>query len=97
MRHYQRFVHRGVNFRICSTHRQVIRGEIHRQRITLETYIHRQPDFATTLEPLELLPEAPEVARRLQEQRPPSTATIQELDGEQPGTGEDVAMERGGS
>lgn len=66
MRHFQRFVHRGVNFRICSTHPQVIRGEIRRQRITLETYIHRQPDFATTLEPLELLPEAPEVARRLQ-------------------------------
>lgn len=66
MRHYQRFVHRGANFRICSTHPQVIRGEIRRQRITLETYIHRHPDFATILEPLELLPEAPEVARRMQ-------------------------------
>jgi ApbE superfamily uncharacterized protein (UPF0280 family) len=66
MRHYQRFVHRGANFRICSTHPQVIRGEIRRQRMALETYIHRHPDFSTALEPLELLPEAPEVARRMQ-------------------------------
>jgi len=66
MRHYQRFVHRGASFRICSTHLQVIRGEIRRQRITLESYIHRHPDFATALEPLELLPGAPEVARRMQ-------------------------------
>ncbi len=66
MRHYQRFVHRGANFRICSTHSQVIRGEIRRQRMTLESYILRHPDFAAALEPLELLPEAPEVARRMQ-------------------------------
>jgi len=66
MRHYQRFVHRGANFRICSTHPQVIRGEIRRQRMTLETYIYRHPNFATALEPLELLSEAPEVTRRMQ-------------------------------
>jgi len=66
MRYYQRFVHRDAGFRICSTHPEVIRGEIRRQRIILETYISRHPDFATALEPLELLPGAPEVARRMQ-------------------------------
>ena len=66
MRHYQRFVHRGANFRICSTHPMVIRGEIRRQRLALEAYISRHPDFAAALEPLALLSEAPEVARRMQ-------------------------------
>jgi membrane dipeptidase len=46
---------------------------------------------------LRALAEAEQVARRLQEQRPPSTATIHKLDGEQPGTVEEIAMEDGGS
>jgi ApbE superfamily uncharacterized protein (UPF0280 family) len=66
MRHYQIYSHRGANFRIASTHPQVIREEIRRQRRALEAYIRRHPDFAASLEPLELLPGAPEVARRMQ-------------------------------
>jgi ApbE superfamily uncharacterized protein (UPF0280 family) len=66
MRNYQRYSHRGANFRIASTHPQVIREEIRRQRRALEAYIRRHPDFAASLEPLELLSGAPEVARRMQ-------------------------------
>jgi ApbE superfamily uncharacterized protein (UPF0280 family) len=67
VRHYQSFSHRGANFRIASTHPQVIRRELRRQRAALETYIGLHPDFAASLEPLELLAGAPEAARRMQE------------------------------
>jgi ApbE superfamily uncharacterized protein (UPF0280 family) len=66
MRHYHSYSHRGANFRIASTHPQVIHAEICRQRRVLESYIERQPEFASALEPLALLPQAPEVARRMQ-------------------------------
>jgi ApbE superfamily uncharacterized protein (UPF0280 family) len=66
MRHFHRFVHRDANFRICCTHVEIIRREIRRQRRVLEQYIARHPDFASSLEPLQLLAGAPEVARRMQ-------------------------------
>jgi ApbE superfamily uncharacterized protein (UPF0280 family) len=65
MRHYQRFSHKEANFRICSSHGQVIRRQIRRQRSALDAYIERQPGFLTSMEPLELLPQAPEVAMRM--------------------------------
>jgi ApbE superfamily uncharacterized protein (UPF0280 family) len=67
LRHYQSYSHRGANFRIASTHPQVIRREIRRQRAVLESYIKRHPGFASSLEPLELPAGAPEVVRRMQE------------------------------
>jgi ApbE superfamily uncharacterized protein (UPF0280 family) len=67
VRHYQRYSHKGANFRIASTHPQVIRQELRRQRAALETYIGEHPDFAAALEPIELLTGAPDVARRMQE------------------------------
>jgi ApbE superfamily uncharacterized protein (UPF0280 family) len=66
VRRYQSFSHRGANFRIASTHPQVIQEEIRRQRGLLEDYLGRHPAFASALRPLELLPGAPEVARRMQ-------------------------------
>jgi ApbE superfamily uncharacterized protein (UPF0280 family) len=66
MRTYQNYSHRGATFRIASTHIQIIKGEIRRQRGLLEGYIARHPEFAAALEPLELLAGAPEVARRMQ-------------------------------
>jgi ApbE superfamily uncharacterized protein (UPF0280 family) len=66
MRRYHSYSHRGANFRICSTHPQVILQEIRRQRGRLESYIGRHPEFASSLDPLELLPGAPEVARRME-------------------------------
>ncbi len=66
MRSYHAYSHRGANFRIASTHAQVIQREIRRQRGLLEDYIDGHPEFASSLEPLQLLPDAPEVARRMQ-------------------------------
>jgi ApbE superfamily uncharacterized protein (UPF0280 family) len=66
MRYYQRYTYRGANFRLASSHSQVILREIRRQRRILEAYIQRHPEFASALEPLPLLPRAPEVARRMQ-------------------------------
>jgi ApbE superfamily uncharacterized protein (UPF0280 family) len=66
MRHYHSYSYRGANFRIASTYTRAILEEIRRQRGTLEDYIQRQPEFAASLEPLDLLPGAPEVARRMQ-------------------------------
>ena len=65
MRSYHAYSHRGANFRIASTHAQVIQREIRRQRGLLEGYIDRHPEFASSFEPLELLPDAPEVAQRM--------------------------------
>lgn len=66
LRVYRSYSHRGANFRIASTHIQVIQGEIRRQRALLEEYIDGHPAFASALEPLQLLPGAPEVTRRMQ-------------------------------
>jgi ApbE superfamily uncharacterized protein (UPF0280 family) len=66
VRHYHSYSHRGANFRIASTHLQVIQREIRRQRGVLEGYIERHPEFASSLKPLELLSGAPEVACRMQ-------------------------------
>jgi ApbE superfamily uncharacterized protein (UPF0280 family) len=66
VRVYHSYSHRGANFRIASTHIRVIQGEIRRQRALLERYIDGHPAFASALEPLQLLPGAPEAARRMQ-------------------------------
>jgi ApbE superfamily uncharacterized protein (UPF0280 family) len=66
MREYQSYSYRGANFRIASTHPQVIRREIRRHRDVLDRYISRHPGFAAALEPVGLLDAAPEVARRMQ-------------------------------
>jgi ApbE superfamily uncharacterized protein (UPF0280 family) len=65
MREYRSFAYKGANFRIaCPRFERLVR-EIRRQRNLLEAYIRRQPEFLKALQPLELLPQAPEVARRM--------------------------------
>jgi hypothetical protein len=65
MREYRSFAYKGANFRIaCPRFERLVR-EIRRQRNLLEAYIRRQPGFLKALEPLDLLPEAPEAARRM--------------------------------
>jgi ApbE superfamily uncharacterized protein (UPF0280 family) len=65
MRQYRSFSYRGANFRIsCPLFEPLVR-EIRRQRNLLQAYIRRQPEFLRALEPIELLPDAPEVARRM--------------------------------
>ena len=64
-RAYHRFSYRDSNFRLCcDTMTAVACAEIVRQRETLEDYIRRQPDFRTSLIPIGLLPDAPEIAER---------------------------------
>lgn len=65
VREYHSFSFKNANFRICTSRLQAAQREIRRQRRLLEAYILRQPEFLRAMEPLELLPEAPEVARRM--------------------------------
>ena len=62
---YQTFTHREAVFRICCEAIDVVRSEIVRQRKILEDYIERYPEFQHSLEPLDLDPDAPEVAQRM--------------------------------
>jgi len=52
-------------FRICCEAFETVTEEIVRQRRILEDYIARHSEFGTSLEPLELRSEAPEVAQRM--------------------------------
>ncbi len=64
-RTYQTFTHREAVFRICCARFDAARDEILRQRRILEKYIQRHPDFQQSLEPIDLLDDAPQVARRM--------------------------------
>ena len=59
---YKEFSYRGANFRIRSDRYDQIIQEIVRQRRVLSDYIRRQPEFLSSLKPVELLPNAPEIA-----------------------------------
>ena len=61
-RTYRTFTYREAVFRICCEKFDAVTAEIVRQRRILEEYISRHPDFRQSLEPLELLAGAPEVA-----------------------------------
>ncbi len=54
-----------ADLRICSAASGLIIEEVKRLRMQLEEYIERQPVFLTSLEPVECLPGAPDVARRM--------------------------------
>jgi len=64
-RTYQTFNHKGAAHRICCEKFDAVTAEIVRQRRILEEYISRHPDFRLSLEPLELLTGAPEVAQSM--------------------------------
>jgi ApbE superfamily uncharacterized protein (UPF0280 family) len=64
-RTYRTFTHREAVFRICCSRFDTVTAEIVRQRQILEEYIERHPDFRVSFEPLELLSDAPEVAKRM--------------------------------
>ena len=66
-RTYRTFTHREAVFRICCEKFDIVTAEIVRQRRILEDYIARHPDFQKSLEPLELLDDAPEVAQSMAE------------------------------
>ena len=56
-----------ADLRICSAAACLIVEEVKRLRAELEQYIGRQPAFLTSLEPIELLPDAPPIAVRMAE------------------------------
>jgi len=62
---YRDFVHKEAVFRICCDRFDAVVAEIVRQRRILERYIERQPEFGSSFEPVELLEDAPESARRM--------------------------------
>ncbi|MBT3200996.1 MAG: UPF0280 family protein [Phycisphaerales bacterium] len=62
---YRRFAHKGANFRIRCERFDAVTAEIVRLRGVLEEYIARHAEFATSLTPIDLLPDAPEIARRM--------------------------------
>lgn len=62
---YRTFIHHEAVLRICCEAFDAVAEEIVRQRRILEDYIRRHPAFGTSFEPVELLPDAPEVAQRM--------------------------------
>jgi len=64
-RTYQTFTHHEAVLHICCDAFDAVTAEIVRQRKILEAYIARHPAFGTSFEPIDLLPAAPEVARRM--------------------------------
>lgn len=64
-RTYRTFTYREAVFRICCDKFDAVTAEIVRQRQILEDYIVRHPDFRKSLEPIELLTEAPDVAQSM--------------------------------
>jgi ApbE superfamily uncharacterized protein (UPF0280 family) len=64
-RTYRTFTYRGAALRICCEQFDAVTAEIVRQRGILEQYIGRHPAFGSSLEPIDLLTDVPEVARRM--------------------------------
>jgi len=64
-RTYRTFAYHGAAFRICCERFNAVTDEIVRQRETLEQYIGRHPAFGSSLEPIDLLTDAPEVTHRM--------------------------------
>jgi ApbE superfamily uncharacterized protein (UPF0280 family) len=61
-RAYHRFSYKDANFRIACDRIELVTEEIVRQRHALEDYIRIHPQFQASLRPVDLLPQAPEVA-----------------------------------
>jgi ApbE superfamily uncharacterized protein (UPF0280 family) len=64
-RTYRTFVHREAALRICCDQFDAVTAEVVRQRQILGDYLRRQPEFQSSLEPIELLADAPPIARRM--------------------------------
>jgi uncharacterized protein len=62
---YRPFTHHEAVLRICCDRFDLVASEIVRQRRVLEEYIVRHRAFQSTLEPIDLRADAPEIARRM--------------------------------
>lgn len=65
MRKYRDFSWKDTNLRICSDHFDLITGTIVKQRKLLERYINTHPQFQSSLKPIALKPQAPEIAQKM--------------------------------
>lgn len=59
------FQWKEASLRICSPRSDVVVAEVQRLRAELEGYIARHPAFQASLEPVDLLPGAPEICHRM--------------------------------
>ena len=64
-RTYRTFTYQEAVFRICCEKFDAVTAEIVRQRRILDDYIGRHPEFGRSLEPLDLLAGAPDVAQSM--------------------------------
>lgn len=67
MRAYRGFHFRDSNLRVAGDGFETVKAAHVRHYTELEEYIRRQPAFRTSLTPIDLLPDAPEAARRMAE------------------------------
>ncbi len=67
MRTFRSYTYRDANFRICSSHFESAVSEIKKQRHLLEEYIAQDDSFRTSLKPLPLQKEAPDIVKRMHE------------------------------
>jgi ApbE superfamily uncharacterized protein (UPF0280 family) len=65
MRVYRSFTHKDAVLRISCDRFDAVTQEVVRQRELLEHYITRHPEFRTSLEPIEVLGDAPAIACRM--------------------------------
>jgi len=62
---YETFLHHGARYRICCPLKDRVCAEIVHQRSLLEAYIARHAEFHEAYLPVETLPDAPSIARRM--------------------------------
>jgi len=62
---WHHFSWKGANYRICSSITEVIKRELTHQRALLEAYIQRHSEFASSLEPISLRADAPDIAKKM--------------------------------
>jgi len=65
IRSYERFAHKGANFRIACDRLDAVTRQIVAQRSLLDRYIARHAEFGRSMAPVAALPDAPEVARHM--------------------------------
>lgn len=66
-RQFVRLEQKQAVLRVCCDRMDVIREELGRQREVLEAYLRRRPGFATSLTPVDVEADAPELVRRMAE------------------------------
>jgi ApbE superfamily uncharacterized protein (UPF0280 family) len=64
---WHRFFWKGAGYHIWASEIETVKKEIAHQRSLLEAYIDQHPQFAASLEPIEVREDAPKIAKRMAE------------------------------